>query len=205
MDYIWVNNERTLVVSYGMRARYARAKVGIMDIIKMIEREGLMRSTTAAANKENKPEWYRRAAAALAEGRPKCKYSNDYLELGVKTLLLIIEDDEPNVRILLSAIKAVFDTLPRKEVQTKSGRTVQVIDGIYCPSQFRSTAEGRDYYGAYGTASILLHNYKLAESLRAEYRKLLAGAVVKPAAATISPPASKISPADKAALKRLVK
>jgi hypothetical protein len=45
----------------------------------------------------------------------------------------------------------------------------------------------------------MLHNYKLAESLRAEYRKLLAGAVVKPTAAAA------ISPAQKAALKRLVK
>jgi hypothetical protein len=172
-----------------------------MDILKVIEREGLMRATTtaAAANKENKPEWYRRAAAALAEGRPKCKYSNDYLELGVKTLLLIIEDDEPNVRVLLSAIKAVFDTLPRKEVQTKSGRTVQVIEGIYSPAQFRSTAEGRDYYGAYGVANILVHSAKLAEQLRVEYRKLIAGAVVKPAAAAA------ISPAQKAMLKKLVK
>ena len=171
-----------------------------MDILKAIEKEGLMRATTTkATEKAARPEWYKKASAMLAEGKVKCRYSNDYLELGVKTLLLIIEDDEPNVRVLLSAIKATFDTLPRKKVTTKAGREVEVIEGIYCPSQFRSTAEGRDYYGAYGTASILLHNYKLAESLRAEYRKLLAGAVVKPAAAT------PISPAQKAMLKKLVK
>jgi hypothetical protein len=178
-------------------ARGKRAKGRIMDVLKAIEREGLMRATTTkATEKAARPEWYKKASAMLAEGKVKCRYSNDYLELGVKTLLLIIEDDEPNVRVLLSAIKATFDTLPRKEVTTKSGKTVQVIAGVYSPSQFRSTAEGRDYYGAYGVANILLHNVKLAESLRSEYRKLLAGSVVKPAAA---------APSVKAELKRLAK
>ena len=194
---IGVNDERMRIVSYGMRARYARAKVEAMDILKTIEKEGLMRTTVSSANKkESRPEWYKKAAQVLSEGKPKCRYSNDYLELGVRILLSIIEDNEPNVRVLLSAIKATFDTLPRKKVTTKAGREVEVIEGIYCPSQFRSTAEGRDYYGAYGVASILLHNAKLAESLRSEYRKLLAGSIVKP---------STVSPAEKAMLKKLVK
>jgi hypothetical protein len=171
-----------------------------MDILKVIEKEGLMRATVASAKKENRPAWYRQASAMLAEGKVKCRYSNDYLELGVRVLLTIIEDSEPDVRTLLSAIKATFDVLPRKEVVTKNGKTVQVIAGVYSPAQFRSTAEGRDYYGAYGVANILLHNAKLAESLRAEYRKMLAGSIAKPAAA-----APAISPTEKAMLKKLVK
>ena len=197
MDYIWINDERTRIVSYGMRARYARAKVDGMDILKAIEKEGLMRTTTAkATEKAARPEWYKKASAMLAEGKAKCRYSNDYLELGIRTILAIIEDNEPDVRTLLAAIKNTFAVLPRKEVTTKSGKTVQVIAGVYSPAQFRSTAEGKDYYGSYGVATILLHSFKLAESLRSEYRKLLAGAVVKPAA---------VSPSVKAELKRLAK
>lgn len=185
------------IVSYGMRARYARAKAGGMDILKAIEREGLMRATTAkATEKAARPEWYKKASAMLAEGKAKCRYSNDYLQLGVNILLTIIEDSEPDVRTLLAAIKATFDTLPRKKVTTKAGREVEVIEGIYCPSQFRSTAEGRDYYGSYGVATILLHSFNLAEALRSEYRKLLAGSVAKQ---------STVSPAAKAELKKLAK
>ncbi|DBA35026.1 TPA_asm: hypothetical protein vir526_00061 [Caudoviricetes sp. vir526] len=194
---IGVNDERMRIVSYGMRARYARAKVGIMDILKAIEREGLMRATVSSANKqESRPEWYKKAVEFMAENRLKCSTSEDYLRLGAQVIVLLIEDNEPNLRTVLRAIKATFDTLPRKKVTTKAGREVEVIEGIYCPSQFRSTAEGRDYRGVYGVASILLHNYKLAEQLRSEYRKLLAGSVMKPVA---------VEPTVKAELKRLVK
>jgi hypothetical protein len=181
-----------------MESRGARERVGIMDILKAIEREGLMRATVSSANKqESRPEWYKKAVEYMAENRPKCTTSDDYLRLGAQIVLLLIEDSEPNMRNVLQAIKAVFDTLPRKEVVSKrTGKSVNVIDGVYTRSNFRSTAEGVDYRGVYGVASILLHNFTLAEQLRTEYRKLLAGSIVTP---------STVTPSLKAELKKLVK
>lgn len=180
-----------------MRARYARAKVGIMDLLKAIEKEGLLNVKLSMTVKSEKPSWYGKAVEYMAENRPKCSTSEDYLRLGAQIIVLLIEDDEPNLRTVLRAIKATFDTLPRKEVVSKrTGKSVNVIDGVYTRSNFRTTAEGSDYRGVYGVASILLHNYKLAEQLRSEYRKLLAGSVMKPVA---------VAPTVKAELKRLVK
>ena len=179
----------------GMRARRKET----MDILKAIEREGLMRAAVSSANKkESRPSWYVKAVEYMAENRPKCSTSEDYLRLGAQIVLLLIEDNEPNLRTVLRAIKAVFDTLPRKVVTSKrTGKEVEVIEGVYTRSNFRTTAEGQDFRGVYGVASILLHDFHLAESLRAEYRKLLAGSVVKPSAS--------VSPAVKAELKKLVK
>ena len=109
---------------------------------------------------------------------------------------MLIEDDAANLRTVLRAIKATFDTLPRKVVVSRTGKEVEVIEGVYTRSNFRTTAEGVDYRGVYGVASILLHNYKLAEQLRTEYRKLLAGSMAQP---------STVTPAEKAMLKKLVK
>lgn len=168
-----------------------------MDLLKAIEREGLLSVKANTVAKSERPEWYVKAVKRMEEGKPKCTKSEDYVRLGAEIVLILLEDDAPVMRTVLQAIKATFDTLPRKEVVSKrTGRTVNVIDGVYARGNFRSTAEGVDYRGVYGVASILLHNYKLAEALRSEYRKLLAGSMAIP---------STVSPAEKAMLKRLVK
>jgi hypothetical protein len=168
-----------------------------MDLLKAIEREGLLNVRTSTIAKSERPSWYGKAVEYMAENKPKCSTSEDYLRLGAQIIVLLIEDDEPNLRTVLRAIKAVFDTLPRKEVISKrTGKSINVIDGVYSRSNFRSTAEGVDYRGIYGVASILLHDFTLAELLRTEYRKLLAGSVVKP---------STVSPSLKAELKKLAK
>lgn len=186
-----------LAVFQWMRARYACAKVGIMDLLKAIEKEGLLSVKTSATVKSGKPSWYGKAVEHMAEGRPRCSTSEDFIRLGAEVVLLLIEDSEPNMRNVLQAIKAVFDTLPRKVVTSKrTGRQVEVIDGVYARGNFRTTAEGQDFRGVYGVASILLHDFNLAEALRSEYRKLLAGSVVKQ---------STVSPSVKAELKKLAK
>lgn len=167
-----------------------------MDILKAIEKEGLLSVKTSATVKSEKPSWYGKAVEHMVEGKPKCSTSEDYIRLGAEIILMLIEDDAPAMKTVLQAIKATFDTLPRKKVTTKAGKEVEVIEGIYTRSNFRTTAEGQDFRGVYGVASILLHDFNLAEALRSEYRKLLAGSVVKP---------STVSPSVKAELKRLVK
>ena len=181
-----------------MKARAVSArKAEAMDILKAIEKEGLLSVKTSTTVKSEKPSWYGKAVEHMAEGRPKCSTSEDYIRLGAEVVLLLIEDNEPSMKTVLRAIKATFDTLPRKVVTSKrSGKEVEVIEGVYTRSNFRTTAEGQDFRGVYGVASIFLHNFHLAEQLRAEYRKLLAGSVVKPAAA---------APSVKAELKRLAK
>jgi hypothetical protein len=185
------------IVSYGMRARYARAKVDGMDLLKAIEREGLLNAKSMTV-KSDKPSWYGKAVEHMAENRAKCSTSEDYIRLGAEIVLLLIEDNEPSMKTVLQAIKSTFASLPRKVVISKrTGKQVEVIEGVYTRSNFRTTAEGQDFRGIYGCASIFLHDFHLAESLRAEYRKLLAGSIVKPAAS--------VSPAVKAELKKLVK
>jgi hypothetical protein len=168
-----------------------------MDVLKVIEKEGLLSVRSNVTVKSERPSWYGKSVEFMTENRSKCSTSEDYLRLGAQVVLILIEDDEPSMKTLLKAIKSTFDTLPRKEVISKrTGKTVQVIDGVFSRSNFRTTAEGIDYRGIYGVASILLHDFHLAEILRAEYRKLLAGSVAKPAA---------IPPALKAELKKLTK
>jgi hypothetical protein len=185
------------IVSYGMRARYARAKVGIMDLLKAIEKEGLLSARTNTVAKSERPSWYGKAVKHMAENRAKCSTSEDYIRLGAEIVLLLIEDNEPSMKTVLQAIKSTFASLPRKVVISKrTGKQVEVIEGVYTRSNFRTTAEGQDFRGIYGCASIFLHDFHLAESLRAEYRKLLAGSIVKP---------STVSPSVKAELKKLAK
>ena len=178
-----------------MRARYARERVDGMDILKAVEKEGLLNVRTVTVAKSEKPSWFGKAVKHMAENRPKCSTSDDYLRLGAEIVLILLEDDAPVMRTVLQAIKATFDTLPRKVVVSRTGKEVEVIEGVYTRSNFRTTAEGLDYRGVYGVASILLHDFTLAEQLRSEYRKLLAGSMAQP---------STVTPAEKAMLKRLV-
>lgn len=178
-----------------------------MDILKVIEKEGLLNvATVKSTGKTTRPEWYTSAQKHVSESKLNCNTSEDYLRLGAETILILLgeslsDTNKLDMKVILKAIKETFAPLPREDIVTKAGKTVNVIKGVYSRSNFRSTAEGVDYKGVYGVATILLHNFDLAESLRAEYRKLISGAVVKPAAA----PAPAISPAQKAMLKKLVK
>jgi hypothetical protein len=172
-----------------------------MDILKVIEKEGLLNVATPKMNKVGKPEWYTSAQKYADVNRTACQTSEDFLRLGAEVVLLLlgeelIDTSKINMKVVLQAIKNTFATLPREDVVTKTGKTVNVIKGVYSRSNFRSTAEGVDYKGVYGVATILLHNFDLAEQLRTEYKKLLAGSVVKP---------STVSPALKSELKKLAK